>query len=287
LSATISTARNFLADGESVLIIAGSEDRNKINKEAFSPSGKAYVSILDPKDVKGLEFDHVIILNPDDIGKELSWSVDRTARLFYVLTTRSTKSLLLIGQNSEVINNPLLALDLSGDQFEELLPETAEETDEDVFQIIDEDEASFEESEVSRERYMDDLLDEAEEMIAEDEDMENLDLSIEDVSILELCQKLNVKINQASGEYLIGQWLFAGNGRVRCTECRDKPQLVFLKHQYVKGGREISNHRFAIACKSCALIRDYSLEDFGPIEEVVDGLGIQGLLNRECEGCVI
>ena len=287
LRKTISTAQEFLTDGESVLIIAASDDRMKIKNETFTPSGKAYVSILDPKDVKGLEFDHVIILNPDDIAHELAWNVDRAARLFYVLTTRSTKSLLLIGQNSDVIENPLLGLDLPSEQYEETPTETVEEVIGDVFHLTNDDDSNFEEAEVTRERLIDDLLDEAEEMNVEDEEFENLDLSLEDVSILELCQRLNVNINQASGEYLIGQWLFAGNGRVRCTECREKPQLVFLKHQYIKGGREVSNHRFAIACKSCALIRDYNLEDFGPIEEVIDGLGIQGLLNRECEGCVV
>lgn len=280
-------AISALQQGESVLIISSSRERKIISQHTFEANGKAHVSLLDPRDVKGLEFDHVIILNPEEIIEELGWPLSRLARLFYVLTTRSTKSLTLVGKDLETLKNPLSGIEEDSEVLEDEVEDFeedgtsrpssyAEETDED----LDVDLLIREAEEILGVSYGDDAiedLEEAEEDLVVTESINH--------SILELCENLEVNIHQASGDYLVGQWLFAGMGQIRCLECREKPQIIFLKHIQGKTGKSLADHSLAIVCKSCALIREYTETKFGSIENVISGLNIEKLLQVKCVKC--
>ena len=262
--------------------------------------------------MKGLEFDNVIILNPDGLIEELGWPTSRLARLFYVLTTRSTKSLTLVGKNLENLKEPLAGLEEEISELEEEIEEIEDGSQDSKNVEVDPEYVAIQED-----LELDALIREAEAMIAEasyedddeeiddledededesesesesesDEDPaeeESLSVSTENHSILELCENLGVNIQQASGDFLIGEWLFAGMGQIRCLECREKPQLIFIKHRSGKKGRSLGDHAVAIVCESCALIREFNSQKFGPIENVVAGLNVENLLTTKCTQC--
>lgn len=283
LAEVTASAIESLSNGESVLIIASSTDREIINQHKFESNGKAHASLLDPRDVKGLEFDNVVILNPDAIIEELAWPVSRLARLFYVLTTRSTKSLTLVGKDLELLKLPLAEIQADEDVSDS---ETIEEDDDQIDEI-----SSFESetSEADREDYEEDLaltilIEEAEEILEVSSYSEYVN-DDEHRSIIDLCESLGVSVQQASGDFLVGQWLFAGMGQVRCIECREKPQLIFIKHRPDSKATTFEGHVIAIVCESCALIREYSSKHFGPIENVLAGLNARQLLNSKCAQC--
>jgi hypothetical protein len=286
-----SRAIESLSNGESILIIAGKTEREIIGQHRFEPNGKAHASLLDPRDVKGLEFDNVIILNPDSLIEELGWPISRLARLFYVLTTRSTKSLTLVGKDLEILKEPLAGLEELAEYEEEIEDDGGSSHGSESSEVDPEYVALKEDLE------LDALIREAEAMIAEanyeddDEDIEDplgeeaSAVSNENHSILELCENLGVSIQQASGDFLIGEWLFAGMGQIRCLECREKPQLIFIKHRSDKKSKSLGDHSVAIVCGSCALIREFNPQKFGPIENVVAGLNVENLLTTKCTQC--
>lgn len=301
-----SRAIESLSNGESILIIAGKAERELIGQHKFEANGKAHASLLDPRDVKGLEFDNVIILNPDGLIEELGWPTSRLARLFYVLTTRSTKSLTLVGKDLENLKEPLAGLEEETSELEEEIEEIEDSSPDSKNAEIDPEYVAIQED-----LELDALIREAEAMIAEasyeddDEEIDDLEdedegesesdedsveekslsVSTENHSILELCENLGVNIQQASGDFLIGEWLFAGMGQIRCLECREKPQLIFIKHRSGKKGRSLGDHAVAIVCESCALIREFNSQKFGPIENVVAGLNVENLLTTKCTQC--
>jgi DNA helicase IV len=269
----IAKAKSNLNEEESTLIIASVADRTTISKNQFAVVGKAHVSILDPRDVKGLEFDHVIILNPESLIEDLGWAKSRLARLFYVLATRSTTTLTLIGNDLKGLKEPLY------------LCEDDEGSDEISF---DSDEGFLDEVEVvpNVESVDEDVISIAEENLVQSETTNKFKVySGVDISILELCQKFNINIKQASGDFLIGQWLFAGNGQIRCAECREKPQAVFVKHRGSDTGKTLASHSVALACSNCCFIREYSESVFGPLQKLNEELNIPRLLKDECKGC--
>jgi DNA helicase IV len=284
----INSVTKHLGSGESVLVIAGIGDRESIEEKDFESIGKAHVSILDPREVKGLEFDHVILLNPDNLVQELDWPLSRLARLFYVLTTRSTKSLTLVGSNFDRLKEPLLGIqdgDIEDSVTEdvdmmETPPKIRDDVDEDFEDDQNIDLIIRESEKILGNSYLDDAITELDEALAL---LTSTDRPQR--SILELCAKLEVNIQQASGEFLTGHWLFAGLGQIRCFECREKPQLIFIKHVLGHDGKDLADHIFAIACQSCALIREYSETKFGPIENVITGLSVEKLLKTKCIDC--
>jgi hypothetical protein len=266
LTRAITLAESSLVSEESLLIIASKADRLKLEKFQFQDNGNAYVRIMEPTEVKGLEFDAVVILNPENIIDDYAWAKSRFARLFYVLTTRSTKRLYLIGTNQEVLENPLINLeddleDLAMDKLLEDLREINSPSD-----LVGD--AATELSSLS------DLIIEADEL-----------LEIEDVSILSLCENLRIDIKQASGDFLIGHWLFAGTSQLRCPECGEKPQLVFAKHGTDIAGNEPDLHVYAIGCPGCSVIRSFDSKKHGELESIQFELKIDNLLKNKCPSC--
>jgi DNA helicase IV len=270
----IARATEHLANKESVLILAPKNDREIFTKHVFPDNGNAHVRVMDPTEVKGLEFDAVIIVNPESILAEYPWSKSRLARLFYVLTTRSTKKLVLIGPELELLKSPLFNIE-DEEEIEEIDSElTSGLTDESIIEFI--------------ESVSDDLKNgfvgspQAVELIPE---VLELSLEIPTISILKLCQDLKVDLKQVSGEYLDGHWIFAGMSQVRCYECGEKPQMIFLKH---KDGFEkvpSEGHHFALVCPGCSVIRDYENVKHGPLENIVGELKIKELIASQCLQC--
>jgi DNA helicase IV len=266
ITQTITMAEASLVNQESLLVIACKADREKLSKFKFEDNGNAYVRVMEPTEVKGLEFDAVIILNPEKIIEGYEWEKSRFARLFYVLTTRSTKRLSLIGTRQEILENPLADLedDLIIQEAEKFLADLGENysLDEVITRGPIEIQAQSD-SEV--------------EVIAVQE--------IEDISILDLCENLNVNIKQASGDFLVGHWLFAGTSQLRCSECGDKPQLVFAKHK--SDGTVVAGdlHIYAIGCPGCFVVRSFDSERHGNFESIKDELKITDLLKAKCPSC--
>jgi hypothetical protein len=190
----------------------------------------------------------------------------RFARLFYVLTTRSTKRLSLIGTRQEILENPLADLE------DDLIIQEAEKFLADLGEIRSLDEA-LENEPIGTQTQNDSEI----EVIPVQE--------IEDVSILDLCENLHVNIKQASGDFLVGHWLFAGTSQLRCSECGDKPQLVFAKHELDSAGIDEDLHIYAIGCPGCFVVRSFDSERHGNIEGIKDELKITDLLKVKCPSC--
>jgi hypothetical protein len=196
-----------------------------------------------------------------------------------------------VGKDLEILKEPLAGLEELAEYEEEIEDDGGSSHGSESSEVDPEYVALKEDLE------LDALIREAEAMIAEanyeddDEDIEDplgeeaSAVSNENHSILELCENLGVSIQQASGDFLIGEWLFAGMGQIRCLECREKPQLIFIKHRSDKKSKSLGDHSVAIVCGSCALIREFNPQKFGPIENVVAGLNVENLLTTKCTQC--
>ena len=257
---TIALAKSSLAAQESLLIIASNSDREVLRKHSFQDNGNAFVRIMEPIEVKGLEFDAVIIVNPERILEDFEWGKSYLARLFYVLTTRSTKRLTLIGSDMRLLKAPLI--DLPEDDYPDpRFPSDATE--------LAEEEASvdFDTGRVLS-------------PISTPVDI-TYELKPKDISILEICQGLNIKITQASGDFTTGYWIFAGTSQIRCFECGEKPQLVFVRHSLL----EQNTHLYAVGCPGCFVVRSYDSSKFGELNLVESELKTPALLQSKCPYC--
>ena len=91
----------------SVLLVSPKILRNEYSKISFEGSGLAHFKALAPEEVKGFEFDVVIILSPWQILTELDMPDERAARMLYVLSTRATQKLIVMGESRSEVENPL------------------------------------------------------------------------------------------------------------------------------------------------------------------------------------
>jgi DNA helicase IV len=268
----IARATEHLANKESVLILAPEKSRHIFTKHAFIDNESAHVRVMDPTEVKGLEFDAVIIVDPESIISDYQWAKSRLARLFYVLSTRSTKKLVLIGSELASLKSPLS--NLEDDEEESIVSEETEISDDSLVQLIES---------------MSNLgkIDESKPSIPVEISVEVLAPTIElpEVSILARCLELKVDLRQASGEYLTGFWLFAGMSQVRCYECGEKPQMVFLKHKKIAQNAQIEEHHFALVCTGCSVIRDFEQTKHGSLENISEELKIPALIKNSCIAC--
>jgi len=273
----IARATEHLKNKESVLILAPKSTRAIYSSYSFPDNGNAHVRVMDPTEVKGLEFDAVLIVDPDKILCDYPWGKSRLARLFYVLATRPTKKLVMIGADSESLRTPLFGIE-----------------DEDVEEIsIDDD---YEEVIEAAESILDNVTQaEVAEILKpkkvmspvepKDEARRELILDIHSISILDLCRELKVDLRQASGEFTFGNWMFAGMTQVRCSDCGDKPQMVFIKHSDPEVEESVEDHHFAITCTGCSVIRDFSTDRHGSLDSISSELKITALVKNKCLPC--
>jgi len=267
----IARTTEHLAKKESVLILAPKKEREIFVNHIFPDNGNAHVRIMDPTEVKGLEFDAVIIVDPESILEDFPWSKSRLARLFYVLTTRSTKKLVLIGSDSSLLKSPLI--NLPDDEAETLVDEIEDASA--ILQVLNE--TMPEKEGITQANSAKPIEKPDSEPVAP--------LMIPDVSILKRCLDLNVDLRQASGEYLTGFWIFAGMSQVRCFECGEKPQMVFLKHKDISRLEEIEEHHFALVCTGCSVVRDFEPSKHGDLENISVELKITMLIKNSCLAC--
>jgi superfamily I DNA/RNA helicase len=272
----ISRATEHLKNKESVLILAPKSTRGIYSKYTFPDNGNAHVRVMDPTEVKGLEFDAVLIVDPEEILADYPWGKSRLARLFYVLATRPTKKLVMIGADSDLLHAPLIRID-------------EEELEEDSFD--DEFDELITEAEGILEEATEDDIEETKRVSTYEKpslrsnSSDSLPEDFPTISILELCQDLKIDIRQASGEFTFGNWMFAGMTQVRCSDCGDKPQMVFVKHSDPENEETLEDHHFAITCTGCSVIRDYSTERHGPLESISAELKISILVKNQCLPC--
>ena len=273
----IARATEHLKNKESVLILAPKSTRALYSSYSFPDNGNAHVRVMDPTEVKGLEFDAVLIVDPDQILSDYPWGKSRLARLFYVLATRPTKKLVMIGADSESLRTPLVGIE-----------------DEDVEELLIEDE--YEEVIEAAESILDNVTQtEVAEILKpkkvmspvepKDEAPRELTLDIHSISILDLCRELKVDLRQASGEFTFGNWMFAGMTQVRCSDCGDKPQMVFIKHSDPEVEESVEDHHFAITCTGCSVIRDFSTDRHGLLDSISSELKITALVKNKCLPC--
>jgi len=218
-----------------------------------------------------------LIVDPDQILSDYPWGKSRLARLFYVLATRPTKKLVMIGADSESLRTPLFGIE-----------------DEDVEEISIDDE--YEEVIEAAESILDNVTQaEVAEILKpkkvmspvepKDEARRELILDIHSISILDLCRELKVDLRQASGEFTFGNWMFAGMTQVRCSDCGDKPQMVFIKHSEPEVEESVEDHHFAITCTGCSVIRDFSTDRHGSLDSISSELKITALVKNKCLPC--
>ncbi len=279
VSHVVSRAYEHLQNRESVLILAPKSSRAIYSKYTFPDNGSAHVRIMDPTEVKGLEFDAVIIVDPEEILSDYPWGKSRLARLFYVLATRPTKKLLLVGADTEILHSPLLRID--EEDVEEL----------DVSPMSNEFDELIGEAESILNSASKEIQNEGKRAPFDDKpfpatkDSGSETQNFPSVSILDICQDLKIDIRQASGEFTFGNWMFAGMTQVRCSDCGDKPQIVFVKHSDPGSEESLEDHHFAITCTGCSVIRDYSSERHGPLESISTELKISILVKNQCLLC--
>jgi hypothetical protein len=225
-------AAAHLADQESVLIIGSDDVRKNLNDWQPVSSGDAHLKIYAPTEVKGLEFDVVIVIDPVGILRELNFESGRSARLMYVNVTRSTKKLYMIGSSQDQVNDPVDSyLSLESEDYESKLEE---------------------------------LLGDMNEYVEGEEKGETLEIpsaSDNPTSIPSLCKNFGLEISTVSQKFNIGEWKYLGSTQSRCYECGSKPQLFFTE-------TNSKSDEFALVCTRCEVIR----EDSNYEQEVIDGI---------------
>jgi DNA helicase IV len=273
----IARATEHLKNKESVLILAPKSTRAIYSSHSFPDNGSAHVRVMDPTEVKGLEFDAVLIVDPDQILSDYPWGKSRLARLFYVLSTRPTKKLVVIGGDIQSLKTPLVGIE--DEDLEELLIENEFDELIETAESILEKSAQAEIAEIVKPNPVKLPVE------SKIEAPRKLVRDIPTISILDLCRDLKVDLRQASGEFIFGNWMFAGMTQVRCSDCGDKPQMVFIKHSDPDVEELIEDHHFAITCVGCSVVRDYSSERHGALDLISSELNISTLVKNQCLAC--
>ena len=111
-TAAIKVIEKHLAADLSVLVIASESMKKEISAAQIRVPKDSLFRIMGPDEVKGLESDAVVIIDPLDIIFERydGDPEDHVARRLYVMCTRSTKKLTLIGESEWDLDNLLLGI---------------------------------------------------------------------------------------------------------------------------------------------------------------------------------
>jgi len=302
-SEVVSLAQGELDQENSVLILIGEQYRSRLNTEEFNLGERSYVKIMDPLEVKGLEFDTVILVDPKGLANSLEWGKSRIARLLYVLTTRSTKKLLLVGTNLDELLKPIDHLDeeefpdeiqeneqvidiesptIDGDTLEQLLG-IAEP---DLMDRLEKFFPGFNDR-VAKERGYDPGSQVAIEV--EDQDSQLIletDTGEADFGVGDYCrqsEKLEIQRIQSDETFNVGIWFFAGLTQSRCHECNSKPQLLFMTHVATKEGS--ASHKWGLGCQDCAVVSHGSKYSKDALANISKELEIEKNLKHLCVKC--
>lgn len=250
-------ADETLSENQSVLIVGNKDCKDYFNKKFQNlESGKHFKAYL-AEDVKGLEYDVVILVDPVGIISDLNYSDDRLARLFYVISTRSTKKLHVIGSSELEIYDPINAskVDPSSDEF---LPEV---------KII--------RSEEENHRISDSI----------DEITNEIDsiFQLGSKSIPKLCEKFGMAVNTSDPSMLTNDWFYLGMTNQPCIACGYRQQQVFRKH-FVNSRGQIS-HPGAFVCLSCLVARNGEEFESSYLSRVDDEMHFKSQLLTLCLDC--
>jgi hypothetical protein len=242
----------YLSQEKSVLLVADSSNVARFNKLNFEVKGKAHFKSYLAQDVKGLEFDVVIVLNPGEILNELLYETGKAARLMYVLSTRPTQHLHVIGRNSLESKRPIDFYNKLDFPEEETLP-----TLEDLNLNIAES----------------DLLSTSNAGSIE----------IGETSIVKLCKDFNLQINTTDEQFLSEGWFYLGlSQNTRCVSCNFKQQQVFRFHLEVNG---VVTHPGAFVCLGCLVARKSSVYSREILAFVDSELLHESKIDIFCETC--
>lgn len=239
LSEAKEIAAKHLNDQESVLIVGSGDTRESLGDWQPASSGNAHLKIYAPTEVKGLEFDVVIVIDPVGVLRELNFESGRSARLMYVNVTRSTKKLYMIGASQDQVNDPVQTyLSLEVEDYESKLQELLGDMTEHV---------------------------EAKEQTMLEGD--NTYALNNPNSIPTLCKDFNIDISTVNSKFNEGKWKYLGSTQHRCIECNSKPQLFFVEIQK-------KQEEFAFVCMRCEVIRDEEVYENEDIDEILEELEI-------------
>ena len=81
-------------------LVLGSKDSNMIKILSNFLSKNLRTKFMSISDIKGMEFDNVIIVNPSEIAKDLGINNSELTKYFYVATTRATQKLILVSEGN-------------------------------------------------------------------------------------------------------------------------------------------------------------------------------------------
>ena len=233
----IHTAEKHLEDNESVLVLGSKKFLAEIHHWQPEITGKAHLKKYEVTEVKGLEFDVVIIVDPIDLLLEMNYDLGRTARLLYVMTTRATKRLYLIGPNQEELQNLLQTYHQM--KYGVSLPKLEKYSDRSNDQVLPETNDYQEEFTNTR------------------------------TGIPILCKQFNLEISTTDSQFLEADWTYRGLTQRRCYECASKPQLFFqrITSEYATF--------FAMVCTRCLTIRGNDFYEDDTLELVKEELGLE------------
>jgi DNA helicase IV len=230
-------ASEHLANQDSVLIIATDETRQSLSNWNPGTTGGAHIKVYSPTEVKGLEFDVVIVVDPVGILRELEYEIGRSARLMYVNVTRSTKKLYMIGSTQDQVFDPVNAYaSIETEDYESKIAEL-----------------------------LGDMTEYAEEP-ENDVERNLIGASLNPLSVPTLCRNFGIEISTINQNHSSGKWKYLGSTQSRCIDCGSKPQLFF--------GEIELQERYAIVCTRCEVIRDEVEYEPQAINEILDELEI-------------
>lgn len=242
----------YLQNERSVLLVANAPIVKRFKEMNFEPKGKAHFKAYLAKDVKGLEFDVVIVLNPGDLLYELQYESDKAARIMYVLTTRSTQHLHVIGRNSLEVKKPIQYYEKM-DVKEEFISTTIDD--------------------------LENVLQDYQELVIQNPGSMKYSSS----SIPALCSEFNLAISTSEDELLEDGWFYVGlTQRTRCLSCNYKQQQVFRKH--VKSSNLIS-HVGAFVCLGCLVARQSATYPSEILKEIDSELLHDSPIEKLCKEC--
>lgn len=259
LKIAIEIAQKSLSAEQSVIVLAPESVLEDIGRVVFLAQGKAQIWAMKPNEIKGLESDVVVIINPAQILEELYPELDdieRPARMMYVMSTRSTRKLYMLGIHQEELDDPLIA-------YRPSLRQVAESDPDEAIPVLNLPHIDFE------------------ELIQEWED-----LAEQEKSVSELCIKFGLTVVASNERFNTGSWFFLGLTQEKCINCGLKPQYIFRRHYLSdRQGIETIYHYWAIVCSRCNTILDGTSYHREALNRISSELDAENSILESCKSC--